>query len=70
LKPPLAPPPTPFTHRPLSPRTRARTVDSVSATWRLVWTTEKETLWIIQNAGLFGTKAGEVYQVRSCCCVG
>jgi hypothetical protein len=28
-----------------------------------VWTTEKETLWIIQNSGLFGTKAGDVFQV-------
>jgi PAP_fibrillin len=35
----------------------------LSATWRLLWTTEKETLFIIQNAGLFGTQAGEVYQV-------
>jgi hypothetical protein len=35
----------------------------LSATWRLLWTTERETLWILQNAGLFGTSAGEVYQV-------
>lgn len=59
----------------------------ISATWRLLWTTEvrglpvgssgvkersllspgtylqRETLWILQNAPLFGTKAGEVYQV-------
>lgn len=41
----------------------SKTVDSTSATWRLLWTTEKESLWIIKNAGLFGTKAGEVYQV-------
>ncbi|GBF91057.1 delta tubulin [Raphidocelis subcapitata] len=40
-----------------------RTVEDASATWRLLWTTEKETLWIVKNAGLFGTKAGEVYQV-------
>lgn len=32
---------------------------------QLLWTTEKETLFIIKNAGLFGTKAGEVYQVCS-----
>lgn len=41
----------------------ARTVDSISATWKLVWTTEKESLWIIKNAGLFRTKAGDVFQV-------
>lgn len=29
---------------------------------QLLWTTEKETLFIVKNAGLFGTKAGEVYQ--------
>jgi hypothetical protein len=37
--------------------------DSLSATWQLVWTTEKETLFILQNAGLFGTAAGDVLQV-------
>lgn len=36
----------------------------LSATWRLLWTTEKETLFILEKAGLFGTAAGEVYQVR------
>ncbi|KAL4429336.1 hypothetical protein ABPG77_005110 [Micractinium sp. CCAP 211/92] len=35
----------------------------LSATWRLLWTTEKETLFILQRAGLFGTQAGDVYQV-------
>ncbi|KIZ03869.1 putative plastid-lipid-associated protein 11, chloroplastic [Monoraphidium neglectum] len=39
------------------------TATTLSATWKLVWTTEKETLWIIQNSGLFGTKAGDVFQV-------
>lgn len=34
-----------------------------SATWELLWTTEKETLFILKNAGLFGTSAGPVYQV-------
>lgn len=29
---------------------------------QMVWTTEKETLFIVKNAGLFGTKAGGVYQ--------
>jgi len=36
---------------------------SLSATWRLLWTTERETLFILDRAGLFGTSAGEVYQV-------
>ncbi|GAA0167445.1 hypothetical protein LIER_22379 [Lithospermum erythrorhizon] len=36
---------------------------SLSATWRLLWTTEKEQLFIIKNAGFFGTKAGDVLQV-------
>ncbi|XP_024932545.2 probable plastid-lipid-associated protein 11, chloroplastic isoform X2 [Ziziphus jujuba] len=36
---------------------------SLSATWRLLWTTEKEQLFIIENAHLFGTQVGEVLQV-------
>ncbi|CAL8121583.1 unnamed protein product [Prunus armeniaca] len=36
---------------------------SLSATWRLLWTTEKEQLFIIQNASLFGTRTGDVFQV-------
>nr|XP_043620911.1 probable plastid-lipid-associated protein 11, chloroplastic isoform X2 [Erigeron canadensis] len=36
---------------------------SLSGTWRLLWTTEKEQLFIIKNAGFFGTKAGDVLQV-------
>jgi hypothetical protein len=39
------------------------TEKSISGTWRLVFTTEKETLFILKNAGLFGTTAGEVFQV-------
>ncbi|CAN1218529.1 Probable plastid-lipid-associated protein 11, chloroplastic [Linum perenne] len=39
------------------------TGDSLSATWRLMWTTEKEQLFIIDKAGLVGTKAGDVLQV-------
>jgi len=35
----------------------------LSATWKLLWTTEKETLFIIRNANLFQTTAGEVYQI-------
>ncbi|XP_010053947.1 probable plastid-lipid-associated protein 11, chloroplastic isoform X1 [Eucalyptus grandis] len=36
---------------------------SLSATWRLLWTTEKEQLYIIENARWFGTAAGDVLQV-------
>lgn len=36
---------------------------TLSATWRLLWTTEKEQLFIIENAHLFGTRAGDVLQV-------
>ncbi|CAL8472039.1 g11581 [Coccomyxa elongata] len=46
---------------PASPSCPCRT--GLSATWRLLWTTEKETLFILKNAGWFGTEAGEVFQV-------
>lgn len=36
---------------------------SLSGTWRLLWTTEQETLFILKNAPLLQTEAGEVYQV-------
>ncbi|PIA50243.1 hypothetical protein AQUCO_01300763v1 [Aquilegia coerulea] len=36
---------------------------SLSATWRMLWTTEKEQLFIIKNAYLFGTQTGDVLQV-------
>ena len=36
---------------------------SLSATWRLLWTTEKEQLFIVENARLFGTQAGDVLQM-------
>lgn len=39
------------------------TDNSLSATWRLLWTTEKEQLFIIEKAPLFGTQAGDVLQV-------
>ncbi|GAV85887.1 PAP_fibrillin domain-containing protein [Cephalotus follicularis] len=40
------------------------TTDSaLSATWRLLWTTEKEQLFIIEKAYLFGTQSGDVLQV-------
>ncbi|KAF6141641.1 hypothetical protein GIB67_001193 [Kingdonia uniflora] len=35
----------------------------LSGTWRMLWTTEKEQLFIIKNAGLFGTETGDVLQV-------
>lgn len=40
--------------------------DLLNGTWKLLWTTEKEILFIIQKKGLAswcGTSAGEVYQV-------
>ncbi|THF94522.1 hypothetical protein TEA_016454 [Camellia sinensis var. sinensis] len=42
---------------------KVTTGPSLSATWRLLWTTEKEQLFIIKNAFLFGTRAGDVLQV-------
>ncbi|KAL1543365.1 putative plastid-lipid-associated protein 11, chloroplastic [Salvia divinorum] len=39
------------------------TDESLSATWRMLWTTEKEQLFIIKNAQAFGTAAGDVLQV-------
>ncbi|XP_078439824.1 plastid-lipid associated protein PAP / fibrillin family protein isoform X2 [Wolffia australiana] len=36
---------------------------SLSGTWRMLWTTEKEQLFIIRNAFLFGTATGDVLQV-------
>lgn len=39
------------------------TDSSLSGTWRMLWTTEKEQLYIIKNAYWFGTKAGDVLQV-------
>ncbi|XP_019705358.1 probable plastid-lipid-associated protein 11, chloroplastic isoform X2 [Elaeis guineensis] len=39
------------------------TGSSLSGTWRMLWTTEKEQLFIIKNASLFGTEAGDVLQV-------
>uniref|UniRef100_A0A2P2JAJ9 Plastid lipid-associated protein/fibrillin conserved domain-containing protein n=2 Tax=Rhizophora mucronata TaxID=61149 RepID=A0A2P2JAJ9_RHIMU len=35
----------------------------LSATWRMLWTTEKEQLFIIEKAPFFGTQAGDVLQV-------
>ncbi|GLC41136.1 hypothetical protein PLESTB_001795200 [Pleodorina starrii] len=36
---------------------------SQSGTWELLWTSEKETLFILERAPLFGTQTGAVYQV-------
>ncbi|KAL9175932.1 hypothetical protein ABFS82_02G145300 [Erythranthe guttata] len=36
---------------------------SLSSTWRMLWTTEKEQLFIVKNASFFGTSAGDVLQV-------
>ncbi|GMN56336.1 hypothetical protein TIFTF001_025454 [Ficus carica] len=47
----------------LSGADTATTGSSLSATWRLLWTTEKEQLFIIEKAFLFGTRAGDVLQV-------
>ncbi|XVF22604.1 hypothetical protein REPUB_Repub12eG0185700 [Reevesia pubescens] len=44
-------------------RDTVTTSDSLSATWRLLWTTEKEQLFIIEKAYLFGTQTGDVLQV-------
>lgn len=35
----------------------------MSATWKMLWTTEKETLFILKNAHFFNKTPGEVYQV-------
>ncbi|KAK4592885.1 hypothetical protein RGQ29_017156 [Quercus rubra] len=44
-------------------RDTVTTGGSLSATWRMLWTTEKEQLFIVENARLFGTAAGDVLQV-------
>lgn len=43
--------------------TVATSNELLSANWELLWTTEKETLFILQWAKLFGTSAGGVFQV-------
>ncbi|EEC77764.1 hypothetical protein OsI_16907 [Oryza sativa Indica Group] len=37
--------------------------DKLSGTWRLLWTTEHEQLFIVRNAPFFRTAAGDVLQV-------
>ncbi|KAL3693645.1 hypothetical protein R1sor_007296 [Riccia sorocarpa] len=39
------------------------TDESLTAAWRMVWTTEKEQLFIVERANLFGTEAGEILQI-------
>lgn len=44
-------------------REQTTTDDGLSATWRMLWTTEKEQLFIVEKAPLFGTQAGDILQV-------
>ena len=44
-------------------KTTVTTNSSLSGTWRMLWTTEKEQLFIIKNANIFDTKTGDVLQV-------
>ncbi|ONK56315.1 uncharacterized protein A4U43_C10F6730 [Asparagus officinalis] len=39
------------------------TDSSLTGTWRMLWTTEKEQLFIIEKAFVFGTETGDVLQV-------
>eukprot|EP01025_Chloroclados_australasicus_P029829 TRINITY_DN29806_c0_g1_i2.p1 TRINITY_DN29806_c0_g1~~TRINITY_DN29806_c0_g1_i2.p1 ORF type:complete len:208 (-),score=9.10 TRINITY_DN29806_c0_g1_i2:307-930(-) len=39
------------------------TDERLNAQWKLLWTTEKETLFILQRAPFFGTRAGDSFQV-------
>jgi hypothetical protein len=43
-------------------RESTTTDSSLTSTWRVLWTTE-EQLFIIKNAHLFGTEAGDIFQV-------
>mmetsp|Transcript_9855 Transcript_9855/g.24982 ORF Transcript_9855/g.24982 Transcript_9855/m.24982 type:complete len:281 (+) Transcript_9855:79-921(+) len=36
---------------------------SLTGSWKLTFTSEQETLFILKNAALFGTEAGDVWQV-------
>jgi len=42
---------------------QSTTDERLSGTWRMLWTTEKEQLFILEKAPLFGTQAGDVLQV-------
>ncbi|KAH8941931.1 hypothetical protein BDL97_14G071500 [Sphagnum fallax] len=44
-------------------RDSTTTDSSLTSTWRMLWTTEEEQLFIIKNAHLFGTEAGDILQV-------
>lgn len=39
------------------------TDESLSGAWRMLWTTEKEQLFVVEKAHLFGTEAGDILQV-------
>ncbi|KAL2634140.1 hypothetical protein R1flu_005619 [Riccia fluitans] len=39
------------------------TNESLTAAWRMLWTTEKEQLFIVEKANLFGTEAGDILQI-------
>lgn len=39
------------------------TDERLSGTWRMLWTTEKEQLFIVEKAPLLGTQAGDILQV-------
>lgn len=41
------------------------TDESLTAAWRMLWTTEKEQLFIVEKAHIFGTEAGDILQVCS-----
>lgn len=44
-------------------RDQTTTDDRLSGTWRMLWTTEKEQLFIVEKAPIFGTQAGDILQV-------
>ncbi|CAA0841424.1 Probable plastid-lipid-associated protein 11 [Striga hermonthica] len=48
---------------PATSRGSVTTGESHSDTWLMLWTTEKEQLFIVKNALVFGTSAGDVLQV-------
>ncbi|BBN05512.1 hypothetical protein MPTK1_3g13750 [Marchantia polymorpha subsp. ruderalis] len=39
------------------------TDESLTAAWRMLWTTEKEQLFIVEKAHIFGTEAGDILQI-------
>eukprot|EP01023_Acetabularia_acetabulum_P059404 TRINITY_DN7138_c0_g2_i1.p3 TRINITY_DN7138_c0_g2~~TRINITY_DN7138_c0_g2_i1.p3 ORF type:complete len:194 (+),score=29.76 TRINITY_DN7138_c0_g2_i1:79-660(+) len=47
----------------LSTSQNAASPEQINGCWKLLWTTEKETLFILKNAGFFGTEAGDSFQI-------